>query len=401
MANTGHITLPAGFVAGATHCGLKTTAQEDLAIIAAAAGAVATAIVTTRNQVIGSPVRWCRQILPLGYGRTRAVVVNAGNANTCNGKRGDRDAATMAKLTAGRLGCGPAEVLVCSTGVIGHPLPMDRVREGIAAVGSRRSARSDAAVARAIMTTDTRAKSAVVRGRIGGKAVTVAGIAKGAGMIAPSLATMLSFITTDAKVSPAALGRALRAVCEGSFNAITIDGDRSTSDTVVAMASGAAGNASVSGGDELGKFTKLLTRVCGQLAEAIVRDGEGATKLMRITVRGAASDADAAAAARTIANSVLLKCAVHGGDPNWGRIVCAAGRSPATVIQDKLTCKIGGVTVMRRGASCPFDVKAAEAHMAGDTVEIDVNLNLGNGRYTALTCDLSREYITINADYHT
>jgi len=401
MGNTGHITLPAGFVAGAVHCGLKTTAQEDLAIISAADGAVATAIVTTTNQVIGSPVRWCRRRLPRGHGRARAVVVNAGNANTCNGKRGDRDAAATAKLTAERLGCPIEEVLVCSTGVIGHPLPMDRVRAGIAAVAARRSARSDAAVARAIMTTDTRAKSAVVRGRLGGKTVTVAGIAKGAGMIAPSLATMLSFITTDAKITPAAMGKALRAACECSFNAITIDGDRSTSDTVVAMASGATGNASVSGGDELGKFTRLLRRVCGQLAEAIVRHGEGASKLMRITVRGAVDAADAAVAARTIANSVLLKCAVHGGDPNWGRIVCAVGRSPAKVIQEKLTCKIGGVTVMRRGASCPFDVKAAEAHMAGDTVEIGVNLNLGPGRYTALTCDLSREYITINADYHT
>ncbi|NLF31686.1 MAG: bifunctional glutamate N-acetyltransferase/amino-acid acetyltransferase ArgJ [Planctomycetes bacterium] len=401
MTHARHITLPAGFVAGAVRCGLKSTQREDLAIIAAGDGPVPAAVVTTRNQVVGAPVRWCRSVLPRGYGRIRGVVVNAGNSNVCNGKRGDRDAAAMASMTAGFLGGTAEEVLVCSTGIIGHPMPMDKVRQGIAAAAGGLSAGNDAAVAAAIMTTDTRPKSAVVQGRIGGKLVTVAGIAKGAGMIAPSLATMLSFITTDAALRPAALGGALKAAVEPTFNAVTIDSDTSTSDTVIVMASGAAGNAAIAGGADLAKFARLLTEVCAALAEMIARDGEGATKLLRVTVRGARTDADARTAAKAIANSPLMKCAVHGGDPNWGRVLMAAGKSGAAVDQDRATCKIGPVTVMRRGTSCPYDTAAAEAHMAGDTVEIDLNLALGKGRFTALTCDLSREYVAINADYHT
>ncbi|NQU75007.1 MAG: bifunctional glutamate N-acetyltransferase/amino-acid acetyltransferase ArgJ [Planctomycetes bacterium] len=401
MAKARHITLPAGFVAAAARCGLKTRDQEDMAIIAATDMAVPTAMVTTTNQVVGATVRWDRRILPRGYGRCRAVVVNAGNANTCNGKHGDRDAATMAKLTANCLGCEAEQVLVCSTGVIGQPLDMNKVRAGIVAAAGMLSTYEDAAVARAILTTDTHTKSAVATGRIAGKAVTVAGIAKGSGMIAPSLATMLGFITTDARCSPVALGRALRSASANSFNAISVDGDRSTSDTVVLLASGAAGNTNITGGTPLEKFTKLLQGVCAELAEAIVRDGEGATKLLRIKVRGARSDQEAMAAAKTIAESPLVKCAAHGGDPNWGRILAAAGRSNAKVDQDKASCKIGGLTVMRRGASCPFDRRAAQVHMAGQTVQIELDLHLGRGSYTVLTCDLSRDYVTINAEYHT
>lgn len=400
MPRARHITLPAGFVAGATHCGIKTTDQEDLAIIATAGGPAPAAIVTTTNQVVGAPVRWCRRIMPQGHGLARAVVVNAGNANTCNGKVGDRDAAEMARLTADRLGCEAEEVLVCSTGAIGHRLPMIRVRRGIRAAASL-STTADAAVARAILTTDTRPKTAVVRGRIAGRAVRLCGITKGAGMIAPSLATMLGFITTDAAVRPPALAKALRQACASTFNAITIDGDRSTSDTVVLLAGGAAGNKPVTRGPELDTFTGLLRNLCAALAESIVRDGEGATRLLRITVRGGRTDREAELTARTVATSLLVKCAAHGGDPNWGRILAAVGRSPAKVDQDKVACRIGGMAVMRRGASCPFDAKAVDNHVAGDTVEIDVNLNLGKGRYTALTCDLSRRYVTINADYHT
>ncbi len=401
MTRARHITLPAGFIAGAAHCGLKTTDQEDLAIIASAAKAVPAAVVTTTNQVIGAPVRWCRQVLPRGYGKVRGVVVNAGNSNVCNGKRGDRDAAAMAKATAKHLGCEADEVLVCSTGVIGHPMPMPTVGAGIDAAAARMSLRNDAAVSRAILTTDTHPKTAVVQERIGGQLVTVSGIAKGAGMIAPSLATMLSFITTDAKISPAALGRALKMAVEPTFNAVTIDSDTSTSDTVIVMASGAAGNRSITGATLPAKFVRLLTEACGALAEMIARDGEGATKLLRITVRGARSDADAKLASKAIANSPLMKCAAHGGDPNWGRVLMAAGKSGAAVDQDRCTCKIGPETVMRRGTSRPYDIAAAEAHMAGDTIDVDLNLNLAQGRYTAITCDLSREYVTINADYHT
>ncbi len=401
MTDARHITLPGGFVAGAVHCGLKSTRREDLAVIAATDGPVPAAVVTTTNQVVGAPVRWCRTVLPKGCGRIRGVVVNAGNSNVCNGRRGDRDAATMAALTAAALGGVPEQVLVCSTGIIGHPMPMDRIRRGIADAVGRLSTRGDGGVAGAILTTDTHPKSAVVQRRIAGQLVTVAGIAKGAGMIAPSLATMLSFITTDARITPAALGRALRRAVGPTFNAVTIDSDTSTSDTVIAMASGAAGNTTITGGADAARFVNLLTEVCGELAEMIARDGEGATKLVRITVRGARTNGDARTAAKAIADSPLMKCAVHGGDPNWGRVLMAAGKSRAVVDQDRATCKIGPVTVMRRGTSCRYDTAAAEAHMAGDTVQIDLNLNLGTGRYTALTCDLSREYVAINADYHT
>lgn len=401
MNEVRHITLPDGFVAGAARCGLKTTEREDIAIIAAECMPVNTAVVTTTNQVIGAPVRWCRRILPRGFGKTRAVVVNAGVSNVCNGARGDKDAAEMAQRTASALGCKPEEVLVCSTGVIGQPLPMDKIRRGIDDAAAGLGARDDDPVARAILTTDTRPKSAVVQGKIGRTTVTLAGIAKGSGMIAPSMATMLSFITTDAKISPRALATALRVSCDSTFNAITVDGDTSTSDTVAAFASGLAGNKSITSGDDLARFGKMLTEVCSALAESIVRDGEGATRLVRIRVRNARTQGDAKAAARTIANSLLLKCAVHGGDPNWGRILAAAGRSEATVDQDQASCRIGGIAVMRRGTSCKFDHDAVAEHMRGDTVEIELDLALGTGEYAALTCDLSREYVEINAEYHT
>ncbi len=347
-------------------------------------------------------MRWNRSILPKGYGHIRAIVVNAGCANTCNGPRGDKDAAAMAALTARGLGgCKAKEVLVASTGVIGRTMPMEKISAGIkvaaAAVGTDR----DDAVARAIMTTDTRPKTAVVQTNIGGKLVTFAGVAKGSGMIAPSMATMLVFVTTDAAVSAAALHKALTAAADKTFNAITVDGDTSTSDTLAVLASGAAGNHMVSGGAELAKVTKALEEVCGALAEAIVRDGEGATKLVRVTVTGARNDGEARAAARTIAESPLFKCAVHGGDPNWGRILAAAGRSSAKVDQDRASCKLGGTTVMRKGSSCPFDLKKVQKHMTGKDVGVELDLRLGKGRYTVLTCDFSREYITINADYHT
>jgi glutamate N-acetyltransferase/amino-acid N-acetyltransferase len=251
------------------------------------------------------------------------------------------------------------------------------------------------------MTTDTRPKTAIVQGRLGGQRITVAGVAKGSGMIAPSMATMLVFVTTDAAIAASALHRILRTAADTTFNAITVDGDTSTSDTLIVLASGAAANRTITGGTDAQKLGGLLEEVCGALAEAIVRDGEGATKLVRVTVGGARSDAEARLAARSIAESPLFKCAVHGGDPNWGRILAAAGRSQARVDQDRASCKLGGVTVMRRGASCRFDLAAAQKYMAGSEISVELDLHLGSGRYTVLTCDLSREYIAINADYHT
>jgi glutamate N-acetyltransferase/amino-acid N-acetyltransferase len=292
--------------------------------------------------------------------------------------------------------------MVASTGVIGHRLPMAKVRAGIAAAASRLGRENDAAALRGIMTTDTREKSAVVRARIGGRAVTVAGIVKGSGMIAPSMATMIALITTDAVVWPPVLHKALRAAAARTFNAITVDSDTSTSDTVVVLASGAAGGKAVKPGTPgWRRFAAALAEVCGELARAVVIDGEGATKLVEVAVRGARSDAEAKLAAKSVADSPLVKTAVHGGDPNWGRIAAALGKSAAKVVAEKLRIRIGGVVVFSAGSGRKFDLKKVERHLAGRKVSIDCDLGLGGGRFTALTCDLSREYVAINADYHT
>ncbi len=404
---THHITVPAGFVAAGVAAGIKANGAEDVAIFSAERD-VSTAVLTTRNQVVGAPVLWCRQVMPAGRGRARAMVVNSGCSNVCTGRRGLRDAEEMARLTARHLterggpAVAPEKILVASTGVIGRPLPMDRVRAGIASVVGRLGRRHDDAALRAIMTTDTREKSAVVQTRVGRKPVTVAGIAKGAGMIAPSLATMISVITTDAAVTPAALHRALRDASAGSFNAVTIDSDTSTSDTMVAMASGEVGGKPLTGRSPgYRKFAEALAEVCGELARAMAADGEGATRLIEVRVRRARTAADAETAAKSVANSPLVKTAVHGRDPNWGRIVMALGKSAATIDPDKLRVRIGDVLVFSRGKGRPFDEAKARAALGADEVVIECDLGLGRGGFTALTCDLSHEYVTINADYHT
>ena len=396
-----HITLPGGFQAAGAACGIKASGREDLALIVSRQDAAA-AIVTTRNQVVGAPVVWCRTLLPRGYGRVRGIVINSGVANVCTGPRGLRDAETMAAETARRIGTVRGKVLVASTGIIGHRLPMGKIRAGIDRAAAGLGTNSDAAALRAMMTTDTREKSAVVQTRIDRRPVTVAGIVKGAGMIAPSLATMIGVITTDARLSPALLHRALKAAVAPSFNAITIDSDTSTSDTVAVLASGAAGGRALRAGSPgFRKFAAALAEVCGELARAVVADGEGATKVIEIAVTGARSAAEAEAAAKTVANSPLLKCAVHGCDPNWGRVVAALGRSPAKIDPGKLSVRIGGVTVFARGAGRKFDARKVSQYLAGPTVTISCDLHLARGAYTALTCDLSREYVAVNADYHT
>ena len=400
MKGTRHITLPVGFAAAGVHCGIKTNAQEDLAVIVGERP-VAAALLTTSNQVVGAPVLWCREVLPKGFGTIRGIVINSGCSNVCTGKQGLADAEAMAGETAERLGAETREILIASTGIIGQPLPMAKIRKGIAlAVGSL-GWRNDPPVVRAIMTTDTVEKTAVVQTRLDGSPLTVAGIVKGSGMIAPHLATMIAVITTDASIAPRVLYRSFKAAAEASFNAVTIDSDQSTSDTAVIMASGMAGGRAVAGSAEEKKFAAALTDVCTNLATAMARDGEGATRLVIVTVRGAASDADAKIAAKAIADSPLVKTAVHGGDPNWGRIAAAAGKSAAKVVPEKLSIKIGGVSVFARGLPRKFSTRAVARRLAGETVEIDVNLGLGKGKFTAYTCDLSREYITINADYHT
>lgn len=400
MASVRHITLAGGFRAAGVACGIKPSGKEDLAIVAAEKDA-SCAIVTTRNQIIGAPVQWCRRILPRGCGKIRAMVINSGCSNVCTGKKGLADAESMAKRTAGHLDCEPEKVLVASTGVIGRRLPMEKVRDGIDSATSRLGTRADASVVRAIMTTDTREKTAVVQTRIAGKEVTLGGMVKGAGMIAPSMATMIAVITTDAAVSPTALSRALKRAVEPSFNAITIDSDTSTSDTVAVLASGQAGNKSISGGKELDKFSQALDELCRALAWSVVADGEGASKVVQVEVRGARSDKEAKFAARSVADSPLFKTAIHGQDPNWGRIAMALGKSAAKVNSDSLTIKIGGVTIFSHGTGRKFDLQAVQAHLDEPEIRVQCNLGLGQGAFTAWTCDLSREYIAINADYTT
>ncbi len=401
MPKVRHITLPSGFVAAGVRCGIKTAKQEDLAIIAAKADA-AVALLTTRNQVVGAPVLWCRRILPRGYGKARGVVINSGSSNVCTGKAGLKDAEAMAAETARRLGTTKKKILVASTGVIGQRLPMAKIRKGIAAAAARLGTAHDDAALRGMMTTDKRQKSAVVFSQIGRRRYAVAGIVKGAGMIAPSMATMIAVLTTDLVVAPAALHKALTAAATETFNAITIDSDTSTSDTVILLASGAVGNKPLTAASRhFRSFAEVLREVCGELARAAVSDGEGATKLVEVHVRSARNNKDAQIAAKSVANSPLFKCAVHGADPNWGRIVMALGKSTAKVAGEKLTVRIGGVTVFSRGAGRRFDRKKVTRHLAGDEIEVICELGLGRGRYTALTCDLSGEYITINADYHT
>ena len=401
MSRTRHITLPQGFVASGITCGIKASGKPDLAILAANATS-AGAFVTTTNQIIGAPVQHIRTLFPKGHGRMRAIVINSGNSNVCTGKTGLRDAATMGKLTAKQVGCPMEEVLVASTGVIGHKLPMDKIKAGIVQAGESLSLRNDDAAAKAILTTDLSPKTAVVQVNIDGVKITVAGIAKGSGMIAPSLATMIAALTTDAKITPALLHKLLKQAVHPTFNAVTVDSDTSTSDTVAILASGAAGGAAVKANTPA--YKKLLaavTEVCDALAYAIVADGEGATRVAHIVVKGAANDAEAELAAKSVANSPLVKTALHGADPNWGRFAMALGKSPAKVVAETLTIKVGPHKVFAKGTGCRFDEKAASKAMQEAELTVTCNLGLGKGTFTAHTCDLSREYIAINADYTT
>ncbi len=304
MSNIRHITLPAGFVSAGVKAGIKVSGKEDVAIIAGLRDYSA-ALLTTRNQVFGEPVRYCRQVLPKGYGVIRAMVINSGCSNVCTGQAGFRDAKEMAALTAKKLATQPGKVLVASTGIIGHRLPMQKIRAGIAAAAANLGTNNDQDTLRAIMTTDTREKSAVVTMTLGGKQVTLAGIVKGAGMIAPSMATMISVVTTDAAIAPAMLHAAITSSARASYNAVTIDSDTSTSDTVAVFASGMAGNKNITStaSADYKKFAAALTEVCYELARAVAIDGEGATKFVEIAVRGARSDADAEIAAKSVANS--------------------------------------------------------------------------------------------------
>lgn len=394
----GGVTLAAGFTAGAVYAGIKTPGQDkyDLAILASDRPAAAAAVFT-RNAFAAAPVTVSRE--HLSSGEIRGVIVNAGNANACTGEQGLADAREMAALAAAKLHCDPTQVLVASTGVIGTPLPMELIRHAVEEIalnpeGARR-------IPRAIMTTDTRPKLASVEFEIGGRTVRLGGIAKGAGMIHPNLATLLAFVTTDAAVEPAFLQDALRAAADDSFNMISIDGDTSTNDTLLVLANGAAGNDPISGGDDGALFVEALTHVCAELAKAIVADGEGMTKVIRMVVHGAASRDDARAAARSVVRSNLVKAAVYGSDPNWGRVLCAIGYSGAHVDPTRVDLHVGAVQLVRAGAPVPGSREAAGPVMQADEIEFVANLHVGESSATAWGCDLTEAYVVENSAYTT
>ncbi len=392
----GGVTSPRGFRASGVHCGIKAS-RKDLALVVCERPAVAAALFTT-NRVKAAPVLLSQE--RVRSGRARAIVVTSGNANACTGPRGLADAREMAALVAAELGVPEEEVLVASTGVIGIPLPMAAVRRGIpAAVRALRPDGGDDA-AEAILTTDAFVKTAAAQVEVGGTVVTVGGMAKGAGMIHPRLATTLGFFTTDAAVTAPALQAALRAAADRSFNCISVDGDTSTNDSLFCLASGLAGNPPVGdAGDGLAALEAALTAVARELARMVVRDGEGAGRVGALTVRGARSGEDARRVADAVMTSPLVKTALAGPEPNWGRIVAAVGRSGAEVDPDRVDVWIAGHLVARGGAAAGADLAAVAADMRAPEVEIVVDLHLGDGEWSGWFADLTEAYVKTNAGY--
>ncbi|HEY5617419.1 MAG TPA: bifunctional glutamate N-acetyltransferase/amino-acid acetyltransferase ArgJ [Vicinamibacterales bacterium] len=396
----GGITAARGFKAGSVHSGIKTAAAAlDLTVLATEVPASAAGLFTT-NLAKAAPVRVSQQHLDRSSGRARAVVINSGCANACTGDQGFAHARQMATETAVALGCRPEEVLVASTGVIGVALPIDRVVSGIRQAVSTMTQNGGPDAARAIMTTDLFPKEHAVTVQTARGSFVVGGMAKGAGMIEPNMATMLGVLTTDAQVSPTTLRRALQTSARDTFNAITVDGECSTNDSLFVVASGASG---VAVDDETyPALLEGLLAVSRELAIAIVRGGEGATKLVAVTVSGARTSDEARQVARTIANSPLVKTAVHGADPNWGRIVAAAGRSGVNFDIDALTVHVGGTLMFENGLPHDDAAPIAAQHLRGQAIQIDVNLGSGDGASATIwTCDLSAEYIRINGEYRT
>lgn len=397
IIEAGGITSPRGYRAAGIHCGIKRS-KPDLALLVSDRPTAAAGLFTT-NLVCAAPVQYCRSALAESAA-ARAIVVNSGNANACTGPQGDADAREMAEIAAAALGLPAGEVLVASTGVIGHALPMDRIRSGIPAAAAALDP-SGGEAHQAILTTDAFAKTCAVRLEIGGRPVVIGGMAKGAGMIHPNMATMLAFLTTDAAVPADLLALALRRATAVSFNSITVDGDTSTNDSVIVLANGAAGGPTITAGPELDRFTAALTLACQDLAKKIVRDGEGATRLVQVTVAGAPSDAEAHRAAMTVATSLLVKTMLWGGEPNWGRVLAALGRSGVPFDPAAVDIRFGGVMVAEGGVGLPDSLAAAAAALQGPEVDLAVSLGAGPGRATVWTCDINEGYVRINGQYLT
>lgn len=403
----GGITSPEGFSAGAVYAGIKKKSRDalDLSVLYSKTTCTAAGLFTT-NKVKAAPVTLDQHNLEK-TGKARAIIANAGCANACTGRQGLANAASMADLLAKKLGIETAEVMVASTGVIGVQLPMEKIKEGISQITISKDRGHD--LARAIMTTDRRPKEIAIKVKSGAVEFSIAGVAKGSGMIHPNMATMLCFLTTDAAVESKFLKAALKKAIDLSINLVSVDGDTSTNDTVLILANGLALNKArlqndrvIAEGSKLAEaFQQGLDQVCLHLAKSIARDGEGATRMIEVVVKGAVTLDDARLAARTIANSPLVKTAVHGCDPNWGRIICAAGYSGAELVPEKADVYIGDMCLFESGKPLPFDKKAAAAKLGGTEVSLRMDFHLGKASASAWGCDLSKEYVTINAEYTT
>ncbi len=393
----GSVTSPQGFKAAGIAAGIKASGNKDLALIFSETPCSAAGVFTL-NRVKAAPVLVMQEYLR--DGRAQAVVVNSGNANCCTGDQGMADARRMAAVTAEALGLKAEDVLPGSTGVIGVPLPMSVVEKGIRQIAPMLSPTGGDEAAEAIMTTDTVPKKVAIQVQIGGKTVTLGGMAKGAGMIAPNMGTMLSFLTTDVKMEPELLKSLLKGAVDRSYNMVTVDGDTSTNDTVILMANGASGvEVKVAADVEL--FRKALSELTLDLAKQIARDGEGATKFVTVRVTSARVFADAKTVALSVANSNLVKTAIFGRDPNWGRILCAAGYSGAELDPNRVRVSMVGIPIFANGTPVPFDKpKAIEALSARDVL-IEIDLGDGSENVEAYTCDFSYDYVKINAEYTT
>ena len=390
------ITSVNGFLAGAIYAGIKRQDELDLAILHSKVPCTVAGVFTT-NRIKSAPIILSQR--HLSQKQAQAIIVNSGCANACVGKQGLADALEMARLVAAKLDILPEKVLVSSTGVIGIPLPMTRIRTGIEKIRLHQEGGHD--FAKAIMTTDTKPKEIAAKVDMGGIKFTIAGVAKGAGMIHPNLATMLCFIATDALVNTEFLQSALQKAVDISLNMVSIDGETSPSDCAFLLANSLAGNEMISF-DNGEAFQEALNQVCVYLAKSIARDGEGATKLIEVTVEGATKHAEARQAARTIVSSPLVKASIYGNDPNWGRIVAALGRSEVEVRENKLDVYLNDICVMKQGCPASFNIEQMRIVLSNsDSILIKVRLNLGNSRATAWGCDLSEEYVRINSEYTT
>jgi len=396
---SGSVTSPLGFRAGATCAGIKESAKDklDLGILCSEVPCAA-AGVFTNSKIKAAPVILSQQRLQSG--RAVAVVVNSGCANAYTGEQGISDAAEMITLAAKKLRVSPEGVLVSSTGLTGEPLPMHLIKAGIGRIALSENGGHE--LAKAIMTTDTLPKEVAVAGSAGSSKFIIGGIAKGSGMIHPDLATLLCFLTTDAAVDVASLRAALKEAVDVSFNMVSIDGDTSPNDTVLIMANGQAGNVPISAGSQQADvFQQALDQACIHLAKCIARDGEGASKLIEVTVGGAASVAEARLAARTIVSSPLVKAAIHGNDPNWGRVIAALARSGVEVVESKIDLYIGRHCLLKAGSKLQYNEEDIVNELRNSEVYIKVNLNLGKADATAWGCDLAEEYVVINSQYTT